>query len=37
VTVVVVSRWERGVHEPQLGHLRDLARVLGVSLDVLVD
>lgn len=33
----LVSRWENGVHEPGAENLRILRRVLGVSLDKLME
>jgi len=32
VSEVVISRWERGVNEPQLRHLRTMADLAGVSV-----
>jgi transcriptional regulator with XRE-family HTH domain len=35
VTPVTVYNWERGQHMPTAPQLRALARVLGVSMDVI--
>lgn len=35
-TAMTVSRWERGISEPQTRFCRDMARVFEVSLDWLV-
>jgi len=35
VTPSAVYNWERGKNEPSATNLRDLARVLGVSMDVI--
>ena len=37
VTRQTVSDWENGKFEPKLDNIRDIARVLGVSFDVLLD
>lgn len=37
VSVDSIRRWENGKQEPRLGELKMLARVLGVSVGVLVD
>jgi len=36
VTQQQVGKWERGVNEPNIGHLRQLAQLLGLRLDDLV-
>lgn len=35
LTQAQVSRWERGVHEPELRYLRLMARVFGVGVEEL--
>ena len=35
VTVGTVSGWERRINEPRASQLRALARVFGVSMDVI--
>lgn len=37
VTRQTVSDWENGKFEPKLDNIRDIAKVLGVSFDVLLD
>lgn len=37
VSSMTVSRWERGVVTPSVGHCRKMARALVVSLDWLID
>jgi transcriptional regulator with XRE-family HTH domain len=37
VSTTVVGYWEQGVRSPALRRLREIARILGVSVDKLVD
>lgn len=37
VSIQAVSKWERGINAPDLGTLFDLARLLDVSLDILLE
>jgi len=37
VTKSTVSMYESGTHEPDIGTLKKIAEILGVSLDVLLD
>lgn len=36
VSLSMLARWERGVHDPPLTHAVAIARVLGLSLDEVV-
>jgi len=35
VTAQAVSKWEKGINSPDISVLRDIANILGISVDML--